>query len=242
MSPRPKHRTEAHEPSAFEIARIALHWLPPPELPEDWRSNLDKLSLTLLKEMTPRGPRQTNPYADVRSPFEVLCQGAVDRARALFAVINGNATPESIQQDALRKQDEKKLADSREAAAEFDKIAKGEDSISLGRFLQHAIGEVKNAQTRLFYFEQFVRSRTADKDLGKIKGWLAKWTFSRVRFGSELPQFLEAYAVEKDAWRRLRAAKTGAKGMRRRKAKEGRDRAISTWMPGSGPAIGPEDS
>ncbi|MFZ4767858.1 MAG: hypothetical protein ACOYMN_23160 [Roseimicrobium sp.] len=149
--------------AALSLSSLAAQLIGPMRLPEGWEAeHPDTLAATL--------GRDTVPFATGwASPFEIVAEAAVARARILLDAASGLKRRERCQWEAdaqaAKAWTKKHIQDADELRQDFDLRAKGGTSLSLMDFLNAALPRVSQENQRR-YWRTYLRESVQER-----QGW-----------------------------------------------------------------------
>lgn len=238
------------EPAPFEVATLAAAFLPPIDLPEKWQTeHPQSLSEEIGKSTGNPFPRSTyRPPEGWRTPWEVLCEEAVKRARTLLDTTAGRTRPAVLAWDAAgadaRAQLDRIHAEHQKIAKEFDRVANGRKTVPVADVLRFCLPRAKSDEVRMAYFMSYLyEDASGYNQRHGIEGppVIADQTDRTVNCG-EFPifvrDFVNAYKERGEAWRKEFARAAGKQGG----AKAKRERRQSETAEGIGPALSAADA
>ena len=210
------------EPTTYEIACLAAKFLPPMEVPENWLSE-DPVTLSNLLQ-TESKPDEYGPHSE--SPWELLCNQAVTRAKILLDYAAGKLRPEVIDFQEAEQRCSELVRDGMSSGAKwkekFGKIAKGRESIPKIDALAAIVPSARK-ETLLKYYEYYLQEGRKkllkeDPDLPllpldmkeQLSADLNAQKFSQLAKG-----FSKAHGERKEAWKKQRLRETGKLGGRK---------------------------
>lgn len=165
------------EPTILDIATLAARFLPPVSLPDIGDLKLDHETFrAAVSELTTGRPYTYSKSYEYpkgwATPFEMMAEEAVLRARILFNAAAGKLRPDRIAYLERAKTEnaasaELEVARAKMRKAHFARLANGASTIPLAAVLKFALPKVyaHNSQNAWEHFREYLRNSVAQKRL-----------------------------------------------------------------------------